>query len=280
MPAGAVGLAVTAYGASQARKSSKDASKAMTNAADQANQFDWKMFQQSRQDVAPWRAAGASALNEYMALLGLDATAAMAQADPASAYLQANPDVAADSYYGQNPLEHYQRHGRSEGRAWGAPAGTQTSTGFNPQLQQQAQDRFRNTPGYQFGFNEGQRAIESSAAASGGLFSGKAAKSLLKFGTDYADQQGYRPYANSLASAAGLGQVSATQTGDWAMRTAGNFGQNTMNGGLARASGLIGSAGATSSGLAGLAGTFNDWWGSRDKSLNGGWYLGKGPGRG
>lgn len=44
----------------------------------------------------------------------------------AEAYWQRNPDVAADSYFGRNgkmgtfgAREHYDRHGRKEGRRWG-----------------------------------------------------------------------------------------------------------------------------------------------------------------
>jgi hypothetical protein len=42
-----------------------------------------------------------------------------------------------------------------------------------------------NDAGYSFGLNEGREALENSAAARGGLFSGNTAKSLLKYGTDY-----------------------------------------------------------------------------------------------
>lgn len=44
----------------------------------------------------------------------------------AEAYWQRNPDVAADSYFGRDgemgvfgAREHYDRHGRKEGRLWG-----------------------------------------------------------------------------------------------------------------------------------------------------------------
>jgi hypothetical protein len=51
---------------------------------------------------------------------------AAAEAGLAEAYWQRNPDVAADRYFGRGgvlgffgPREHWKRHGRREGRAWG-----------------------------------------------------------------------------------------------------------------------------------------------------------------
>lgn len=285
MPVGAVTAAVGVYSANQAKKSSKNAANAMTGAADASNQLQWDALQQARSDQAPFRGAGLAGLNEYMAMLGLPQGAgstALAASDPASAYLQANPDVAADDYFSQNPLKHFQQYGQKEGRAWGAAPGSGQGggSGYSHQTQQQAFDRFRSTPGYQFGLNEGQKNVETSAAARGGLFSGATGKALQRFGNDYADQQGYRPYMNSLASLAGIGQTASAQSGQWGQQTGFNMGQNLLNAGQNRASGLLASGASNNAGLTALAGGFNDWWGSRDKSLNGGWYLGNNPGRG
>ena len=45
------------------------------------------------------------------------------------------------------------------------------------------------TPGYQFGLDQGRNALQGSAAASGGLYSGQAGKDLVQFGNDYGTQQ-------------------------------------------------------------------------------------------
>ena len=127
----------------------------------------------------------------------------------------------------------------------------------------QAFDRFRNTPGYQFGLTEGQRTLESSAAAQGGLFSGKAAKALTKFGQDYADQQGYRPYMNSLASLAGIGQTATSQNNSLGQAAAGNIGQAYMGAANARASGIQGRANAWGDTINGLAGAAGYAYGNR-----------------
>lgn len=265
----AVGGASLAGGALSA-KGAKDAARAGAKGADASAQVQWDMFNQSRQDQAPFRAGGLSAFNEYLANLGITPTQtanALAGSDPAQAYLMANPDVAAS---GIDPLEHYNRWGKSEGRTWGAvanPAGSglqgMMGSGSGSATQQQAFDKFRNTPVYQFGLSEGVRALDSSAAAAGGLFSGKAAKALTKFGTDYADQQGYTPYMNRLASAAGLGQTATNQVGALGQNAASNIGQAYQGAANARASGIAGSANAWGSTLGQLAGIGGYAYGNR-----------------
>lgn len=79
--------------------------------------------------------------------------------------------------------------------------------------QQDAFAMFRNTPGYQFGLDEGAKTVQASAAARGGLNSGATLKALTKFGNDYADQQGYTPYMNRLAALSNMSQVSTNTTG-------------------------------------------------------------------
>lgn len=69
--------------------------------------------------------------------------------------------------------------------------------------QQQAFDNFVNSPGYQYNFDEGQRAINNNAALGGTLKSGANLKGLQQFGQNL--------YANDLnnqnAQLAGLNQL-------------------------------------------------------------------------
>ena len=112
--------------------------------------------------------------------------------------------------------------------------------------QQDAFALFRNTPGYQFGLDQGVKAVQSSAAARGGLNSGATLKALTKFGNDYADQQGFTPYMNRLAALSGMAQTSTDTTGKLGLYTAGQIGQNLQNAGQARAQGIYGGANAWS----------------------------------
>jgi len=177
-------------------------------------------------------------------------------------------------------------------------SGTSTPTGINPalgafgslstpwtqQFNAPTDVTEQNDPGYQFRLAEGQKALERSAAAKGGLLSGGTAKALDRYGQDYASgeygnvynralgeyQQNYNIFQqnqsnlyNRLSGLAGLGQVSAGQlnsAGQNYSNNAGNLligGANAQAAGLnnaasARASGYIGGTNATTGALSGL----------------------------
>lgn len=102
---------------------------------------------------------------------------------------------------------------------------------------------FEKDPGYQFRMDEGTKAIERSAAARGGLFSGATGKALTRYGQDVASQEFGNAFnrfqtnrankLNPLQSLMGAGQTAAN--------TIGNYGTQA---GDARAAGTVGSANA------------------------------------
>jgi len=61
-------------------------------------------------------------------------------------------------------------------------------------------DEVRQTPGYQFAFNEGQNALEGSAFSRGVGLTGGAGKQLVQYGTNFADTH-YGDYVNRLLAA-------------------------------------------------------------------------------
>lgn len=65
-------------------------------------------------------------------------------------------------------------------------------------------NNFEKSPGYDFRLKEGQKALENSAAARGGLFSGATAKDLIKYGQDYATSD-YDNYLRRQQDAIGTG---------------------------------------------------------------------------
>lgn len=83
--------------------------------------------------------------------------------------------------------------------------------------------QFQADPGYAFRLSEGQKALERSAAARGGLLSGAAGKALTRYGQEMGSQE----YTNAfnryqaerqarlgpLQSLAGVGQTTAQQLG-------------------------------------------------------------------
>ena len=87
-------------------------------------------------------------------------------------------------------------------------------------------DAYKDTPGYKFRMQEGQKALEQSAAAKGQLFSGQTGKALQQYGQDY----GTNEYDNYLArTRANLNDVN-TQMGG--RQTALNAGQGQVNAGV------------------------------------------------
>lgn len=122
---------------------------------------------------------------------------------------------------------------------------------------------FQQDPGYQFAFNEGQRAIDSSAASRGMLMSGGTLKDLARFGTGLADQQYGNWWAremalkdntyNKLSGVATMGQNAATQTGHIGQNAVASAGNYVTQGANAAAAGTIGRANAWSQGLGNLA---------------------------
>jgi hypothetical protein len=108
------------------------------------------------------------------------------------------------------------------------------------------------SPGYQFRFNEGQRAVESGAAAAGGLFRGGTLKDLVRFGQGVASDD-FNQQFNRTASVAQGGQQANTTLGQLGANAATNIGNNFMQAGNARASGYAGQTAAFQNGLGNLA---------------------------
>ena len=120
-------------------------------------------------------------------------------------------------------------------------------------------NQFNADPGYAFRLAEGQKALERSAAARGGLVSGGALKAATRFGQDMGSQEytnAFNRYQTErqarlgpLQSLAGVGQTAANTVG----QNAGTYGTNVGNlmtsGAAAEAAGRVGSANALTGGL-------------------------------
>lgn len=100
-----------------------------------------------------------------------------------------------------------------------------------------AMANFQQSPGYQFQFDEGQRAVESSMAAQGLLRSGATLKGLERFGQGLANSD-FGQYYNRLMDLSKMGQNSAaggaTTAGQSAEATLqGANAQNSITGNMA-----------------------------------------------
>lgn len=110
----------------------------------------------------------------------------------------------------------------------------------------------KTSPGYQFRFGEGQRAVESSASARGSLFSGGTLKDLVRFGDGVASQDFGDDFNRNASIAAGGQQVvqQGVQVGaQYGRDAAGVYGDM----GRARASGYAGQNAAMQGTLGNLA---------------------------
>jgi len=119
--------------------------------------------------------------------------------------------------------------------------------------------QFQADPGYGFRLSEGQKALERSAAARGGLLSGATGKALTRFGQEMGSQEYMNAFnryqaerqarLNPLQSLAGVGQTAANTLGAAGQAYATGAGEAIGAGAQARASGYMGAAGAMGGGL-------------------------------
>lgn len=108
--------------------------------------------------------------------------------------------------------------------------------------------KFQETPGYQFAFDEGMRAVENSAAARGTRLSGNQLRALTQYGQGMANQE-YGNWLNRLAAASGTGQTAVGQTNAAGANYASNMANLIGQQGAARASGYVGQANAVTGGV-------------------------------
>ena len=123
---------------------------------------------------------------------------------------------------------------------------------------------FFNSPDYQFTLGQGQQALERSAAARGGLFSGNTGAALQQYGQGLASTQ-IGNYTNRLASLAGLGQTSVQNTGQIGFNTGQGVANNLIDAGNARASGIVGQGNAFGDALGTIGGAAQDYFGSAQR---------------
>lgn len=194
----------------------------------------------SKQSEATTQAAGTSAAaSNYAAQLqkqALDQQLALQERIYNEGVARQQPWLAA----GQNALA------RMQGGEYGLPAAFQ----FDP-------NQVQYDPGYAFRLEEGQKALERSAAARGGLLSGATGKNLLRYGQQMGSQEYQNAYNraygsamdrynaevqrantgfNRLASMAGIGQTANQALGTagqnyatGAGAAAGTYGTNVGN---------------------------------------------------
>jgi hypothetical protein len=134
------------------------------------------------------------------------------------------------------------------------------------------QEQFQADPGYGFRLSEGQKALERSAAARGGLISGGALKAATRFGQDMGSQEytnAFNRYQTErqarlgpLQALTGMGGTTASNLGTAGQTMASNVGNYGMAGANATGEGYMGAANARASGYMGTSNALTSGLGS------------------
>jgi hypothetical protein len=209
-----VPAAVSLFGASKQASAAQSAANTTAAATDQATQLQREMYQQTREDQAPYRQAGYNALAEMQ---------------------------------------------RTAGNVPGA---------FSFTNQEMYQD-----PGYAFRLSEGQKALDRSAAARGGLISGSALKAATRYGQDMGSQEYQNAYNRALtgyntgvssenqlynrqAALSGIGQTATNLVGTAGQNYGTNVGNALINQGANAGNARMVGANAYGSALSGIGSAY------------------------
>lgn len=117
-------------------------------------------------------------------------------------------------------------------------------------------------PDYQFGLDQGTKALSNSATGRGMTYSGQQAKALQRYGQDYAGSK-ITESANRLMALASGGQPGAGQIAGAGQSYAGNVGNALMSQGDANGAYRIAGGNALADTINGLTayGVRKNWWG-------------------
>lgn len=102
---------------------------------------------------------------------------------------------------------------------------------------------FNESPDYLYARDEALGAVQNSAAARGGLFSGNTGRRLVEVAGDYASRN-LGNFRNALLQQAGIGQSAANTLSGATLNTAAGVGSDLSGAGDARASGIAGQTNA------------------------------------
>jgi len=124
-------------------------------------------------------------------------------------------------------------------------------------------DQFQQDPGYAFRLSEGQKALDRSAAARGGLISGGALKAAATYGQNMGSQEYQNAFnryqterqatLSPLQALTGMGGTTASNLGAAGQTNATNIGNLGMAGAAATGEGYMGAANARASGYMGVS---------------------------
>ena len=162
------------------------------------------------------------------------------------------------------------------GAAGGASGGTAGDAypggGFGSLAKPFGMSDFEQDPGYAFRLAEGEKALQRSQAAKGGLLGGAAAKAMLDYGQGMGSQEYMNAFNrfntnqtnlyNRLAGLSGTGQTSANTLANVGQNAAGSIGNSYGDVGNARSAGSIAQGNMWQSGLGAIGSGLSNYFGN------------------
>lgn len=257
------GIGASVIGGVAQGSAAKKAAKAQQQAADKQIALQQKIYDETTQRYAPYLDAGTNALAAYNYELGLGPRPMVGGSAPAIETVVTPGTGSTRQQYYDTSGDHGPPTGRLSFRTVpGSPSVTSYRVGGNQfaaldEAQAWANANpvggtpyggFQKTPGYDFRLNQGLDAVQSSAAARGGLYSGAAMRDLNKYGQDYATGE-YNNYMNRLAGMTDTGMAAAGNQANAGANMGANVGAAYAAQGNAAAAGSIGMGNAINSGI-------------------------------
>lgn len=278
------GIGASVLGGIGQASAANKAAKAQKAASDQQVQLYRDIYNDTTKRFQPFYDAGTNALAAYNYELGIGPRPTFGGTAPTITTIEGKgPTTLGDPRFSSGGGVGFPPQGNQDRRqppASSQTPGTPTRYSVNGQIFDtlEAAQAYANanktggteyggytkTPGYDFRLNQGLDAIQSSAAARGGLYSGAAMRDALKYGQDYATGE----YTNYLARLAGMTDTGVAAAGNQANAGANmgaGVGSALASRGNASAAGAIGVGNAFNGGLQNVLGYMN-----YQQNLNGG----------
>lgn len=170
-----------------AGRAARGSAQTQVEAAQQANDMLRRMYEEQRGDLAPYRETGYRGL-EQLAGLG-DTPFTYGQYTPTET-LDPNAYTFDPSYHTFDPSAYAFQYGQAppEASQYNLPGQVNIGSG---------QDLLSQDPGYQWRVQQGQKALESSAASKGGLVSGAQMRAAQDYGQGLASQEYGQAYGRA-----------------------------------------------------------------------------------
>lgn len=268
-------------GAMMQSSAARRAAAEQGRAAERSMQEEARQFDIAREDLAPWRRTGEAAVLRLSDLMGLTPSApaggyqwnggSYADQDALRAAITANYVKESGGLDPNHPSVQdsidramadimRQQHGMSPADATASAPLTRRFTLGDLEADPVYQKTF------QFGFDEGNKALSRTLRARGMFNSGAATKALTRFATDYAGSKAGDSYNrftadqdrlyNRLAGVSGTGQTATTNTAQLGAQNASSASNLLTGAANARGAAAIGQANAWSGALGNIASTY------------------------